>query len=212
MNHTVKIVLICSVVFLLQILFPSVEQFGALRQEPFFVWMILTHMFLHADIAHFLMNMLTLLIFGSILEHLIGKKFFLIVYFGSGITTGIVSVFFYDAAVGASAAIFGVLGALTIIRPSMLIWIQSIPVPLWFGAIIYTIANIILTLIPTNIAGLAHLIGLFSGMFMGIPLRKVARLEKSQKHTLVKAHAQKFIDPTNNQKNIRDADVKTLQK
>lgn len=83
---------------------------------------IFTSMFMHFGIEHLYMNMISLLIMGSSLEQMVGRLKFLIIYIGSGIGGGIVSVVSYymqDKLVisaGASGAIFGVLGALALIN------------------------------------------------------------------------------------------------
>ncbi len=47
-------------------------------------WQPFTHMFIHAGISHLLFNMFALFMFGATIEHLIGTKRFLILYFVAG--------------------------------------------------------------------------------------------------------------------------------
>lgn len=88
----------------------------------------LTSMFMHADWSHIFNNMLVLLFLGGSLERAIGKVKYLFLYFGTGILAGITSVgynmwkeygqvVFENTAfsVGASGAIFGVVGAVLFI-------------------------------------------------------------------------------------------------
>lgn len=81
---------------------------------------IFTSMFMHFGMEHLYMNMISLLIMGSLLEREFGKVRFLITYLLSGICGGIVSVVSYYIqgklviSAGASGAIFGVLGALAV--------------------------------------------------------------------------------------------------
>lgn len=57
----------------------------------FRIWQVITHMFMHANfnsgtrITHILFNMFTLASFGPVLEHILGNKRYLILYFFSGI-------------------------------------------------------------------------------------------------------------------------------
>lgn len=48
-------------------------------------WQIITHMFMHADFSHILFNMFALWMFGSTVEHTLGAKKFLILYFAAGL-------------------------------------------------------------------------------------------------------------------------------
>lgn len=78
---------------------------------------IFTYMFIHAGINHLFNNMLVLFFIGQSLERAIRKPRFLTIYFGSGIIAGIVSMGYnmirnqYSLSVGASGAIFGLMGA-----------------------------------------------------------------------------------------------------
>lgn len=79
---------------------------------------LLTALFLHADSTHLVNNMLILFLIGSRLEKVVGKLRFLVVYFLSGILAGVVSMGYnmhqerLVMAVGASGAVFGLVGAL----------------------------------------------------------------------------------------------------
>src|SRR5258708_4346652 len=54
-----------------------------------YLWQLLTFQFLHAGPWHFVCNMLVLYLFGRAVEESIGKKHFLLLYFGSGVVGGI---------------------------------------------------------------------------------------------------------------------------
>ena len=79
-------------------------------------WRIFTAMFLHFNIYHIGLNMLSLFFIGTAVEVFYGKWRYLVIYLVSGIAGGIVTLFVTpDAfAAGASGAIFGVFGALGI--------------------------------------------------------------------------------------------------
>ena len=80
---------------------------------------LLTYMFLHANLPHFINNMVALYLFGSRLEPRVGSLRTAIIYFGSGLASGLVSVYVSHLinpdvirfAAGASGAIFGVMCA-----------------------------------------------------------------------------------------------------
>ncbi len=48
-------------------------------------WQIITHMFMHGGFWHIFFNMYTLLIFGTVVERIIGSKKFLLFYFVCGL-------------------------------------------------------------------------------------------------------------------------------
>lgn len=82
---------------------------------------LLSSMFLHADIEHIVSNMIFLVGLGEMIERAIGHVRFGILYVLSGVCAGIVSMIcsvmtgdIYDA-VGASGAVFGLIGALFIL-------------------------------------------------------------------------------------------------
>ncbi|MDE7297745.1 MAG: rhomboid family intramembrane serine protease, partial [Lachnospiraceae bacterium] len=78
---------------------------------------LLTYMFLHGGIDHLINNMLVLWFLGNHLEKQAGHLRYLLLYFGTGILAGIASMSYnihierYVVCVGASGAIFGVVGA-----------------------------------------------------------------------------------------------------
>jgi rhomboid protease GluP len=79
---------------------------------------LLTAMFMHANIDHLANNMLVLLFIGDNVERVAGKVQFFLIYFGSGIVAGITSISYnmmindMAGSIGASGAIFGVVGAM----------------------------------------------------------------------------------------------------
>ncbi len=82
------------------------------------VWRLLTAMFLHGDgtiggtLLHLGVNLLALFQLGSLYELMFGTRRFLTVYFVTGLAASLTSyVHNAGASVGASGAIFGILGA-----------------------------------------------------------------------------------------------------
>ena len=80
---------------------------------------LLTCMFVHAGIDHIYNNMIILLFIGSYFELAIGRLNYIIVYFSSGIIAGLTSMVYnmsnnnHVQSVGASGAIFGIIGGMT---------------------------------------------------------------------------------------------------
>ena len=84
-------------------------------------WRMLTSVFLHSTslIFHILLNMYTLWIFGRLLEPMLGRGRFLALYLISGLagSIGVVVLAAPNAQVlGASGAIFGLMGAFLVIQ------------------------------------------------------------------------------------------------
>ena len=135
-------------------------------------WRFLTAIFLHGSGGHLLYNLFALMLFGFILEKIIGTKNFLIVFFGSGILANLVSIFFYPSSLGASGAIYGILGAVIILRPTMMMWVHGALMPMWLAGIVWIVGDVIGIFIPDNIGHIAHLSGIFVGTFIGLMLFK----------------------------------------
>jgi len=87
------------------------------------LWTIITSMFMHAGFFHLFFNMFSLFFVGRFLEKLIGRKRFFWIYLVSGIVGNLFFVFggfiFGNdiPGVGASGAIFGILGVLAVLVP-----------------------------------------------------------------------------------------------
>ena len=76
---------------------------------------LITYLFLHSGIEHLMNNMMVLYFLGNALEYYIGTIWYIIVYFFSGIMAALGSILWnteYVVCVGASGAVFGVIGGL----------------------------------------------------------------------------------------------------
>lgn len=158
--------------FILQIVIPQFTETFVLNEQAFFEpWRFLTAIFLHGDLTHILFNMFALVLFGLVLESIIGSKKFVLVYFSSGIIGNLISVNFYSSSLGASGAIYGILGALAILRPLMTVFAFNIPMPMFLAAILWAVGDVLQTIFPSTIGTIAHLTGLFVGLIFGIFFR-----------------------------------------
>lgn len=135
----------------------------------------LTAIFLHGSITHLLFNLFALLFFGLILEKLVGSNKFIFIFLFSGIIANIISVNFYTSSLGASGAIYGIMGAISIIRPFMMVWAFGLILPMFLASILWVTADVLRTLGifgPTNIGSIAHLSGIAIGILLGFLFRK----------------------------------------
>ncbi|MDD5098693.1 MAG: rhomboid family intramembrane serine protease, partial [Candidatus Pacebacteria bacterium] len=129
---------VCVAVFILQTLFSGFTDLFVLNSQSYWeFWRFLTAIFLHSSLIHLIYNLFALLLFGSIVERLVGEKRFLIIFFVSGVLANLVSVSFYPSSLGASGAIFGVIGALIIIRPTMAVFAFGLPMPMFLAGILW---------------------------------------------------------------------------
>jgi rhomboid protease GluP len=119
---TFALIGVTCLVYLAQILSTYLLQvdlvlyFGAKINEAIFageIWRFVTPIFVHAGIWHIFVNMYSLYALGPAVERFLGTRRMLIIYFISGISGVIFSVSFTSShSVGASGAIFGLLGSL----------------------------------------------------------------------------------------------------
>ena len=90
-------------------------------------WTPLTYMFTHGGFLHLLMNMLGLFFFGPVLEDRWGSREFLKFYLICGFAGALLSLLFWDQAIiGASGAVFGVMVAFAMYWPDSPIYIWGI--------------------------------------------------------------------------------------
>ena len=134
--------------------------------------------FLHIDITHLAVNMMTLYFFaGSVISYL-GILGFLAVYFASLLLGNVLSYFFHKeemhyTAVGASGAVVGVLYSAILLRPDMMLGLFFIiPIPAYVFGIGYLLYSIYaMKKRQDNIGHDAHFGGAMGGYFLTILLQ-----------------------------------------
>jgi rhomboid protease GluP len=132
------------------------------------VWLLFSSMFLHAGFIHLALNMLSLYFLGSFVEVAFGRGRFLALYLTSGLAGGIAYLYFGDfdgSVVGASGAIFGLLGGVLgySLRRGTFSW-QN---PLIRQLLILTALNLYFGFSVANISNTAHIGGLLGGLAFG---------------------------------------------
>jgi membrane associated rhomboid family serine protease len=133
-------------------------------------WRLVTAGFLHAGLTHLLFNALALYTLGTPFEDLYGRARYALLLFGSLIAGSYASITFNadnQVSVGASGAIFGLFGALLVVRKRLGADMRSILTLLAINAVI-AIA------IP-NIDWRAHLGGLAGGALIATIYRLIPR-------------------------------------
>jgi len=153
-------------------------------------YVLITHMFVHADIIHFVGNMLMLSIVGLVTETKIGTSKFVLFYFFSGLCV-VPFAFLMEyligtvfTLVGASGAIFGVMFLAAAIAggeevpallipilnviaiPYIILSLKNIKVPLYIAIVFYFLLNLLMMFynLPYSIGEVAHFGGIFGGI------------------------------------------------
>ena len=156
--------------------------------SPYFRWwQPLTHMFMHGGFWHIFFNMYTLVMFGMVVERVLGTRKYLIFYFVTGLGAaalhtgvqwleltymGAGAGILYTPMVGASGAIFGVLVAFAMLYPEARLTLIFPPVTLdakWWVLIFIGID--LVTGITGTAMGIAHFAHLGGALFGWLLIR-----------------------------------------
>ena len=141
------------------------------------IWQLLTFQFLHAGFLHIFFNCLALYFLGKALETSLPPKHWLAIYFGAGLSGGLLHAVgnavlpyhFPAPVVGASAGVSGLLAAFSFLYPQQEIYLWFVlRFPAKFFFIISVILSIFFIVVPeggrgAGVAHGAHLGGLLFG-------------------------------------------------
>jgi membrane associated rhomboid family serine protease len=121
-------------------------------------WLLITAGFLHGSIIHLLFNVYILWVLGSQLESIVGKAKFIIIYFVSLLGGSLASYLFSPFgtySIGASGAIFGLMGAMLVVGRKRNLDISQITT--------LVVINVVIGFVISGIDWRAHLGGLAAG-------------------------------------------------
>jgi membrane associated rhomboid family serine protease len=121
-------------------------------------WQLITSVFTHVEFWHIAVNMLGLFLLGPILEQVTGRTRFLALYLLSGLAGSAVVLLLSDSqggTVGASGALYGLMGALLVIA-----WRHHGNVQLILTNLVL---NVVVTFSVPNISWQGHLGGFVGG-------------------------------------------------
>lgn len=130
---------------------------------------LLTGIFLHGGFFHLLFNCYALYVIGSQVENFLGRFKFLIIYLVAGISGALFSTIFGGnyASIGASGAIFGLMGALVYFGYHYRVYLGNVVksqiIPL-------IVINLVLGFCVSGIDNFAHIGGLIGGTLTSIAL------------------------------------------
>ncbi len=147
-----------------------------------YIWTFLTSMFMHGSFIHLFVNMFSLFFVGGLVQKLLGPKRYLYFYLSAGLFAAFIFILgglfypedFNTYAVGASGAVFGLIGLLVLLTPNLGVYVMFIPIPIKMK---YAGPGMLIALwFVSKAAGLpvgntAHLGGFVLGIFYGLYLR-----------------------------------------
>lgn len=140
------------------------------------IYRLITCVFLHSGIIHLLFNMYALYVIGHQVETYIGKFKFTVIYLISAISGSLMSAIFTNAmSVGASGAIFGLLGSLLYFGYHYRLYLGDV---LRSQIIPLIIANLVLGFILPGVDNAAHIGGLIGGYLATMALGVKAKSKK----------------------------------
>src|SRR3989344_3846215 len=200
--YALKLCLFMILVFLVQLFILGFTDFFVLNGQAWTqILRFLTSVFLHASLTHLIYNLFALALFGSILESIVGGRKFLLIFILTGLLANVIAVNFYASSLGASGAIFGVIGALVAIRPFLLVWAFGLPMPIFVAGLLWGVGDLIgaygfFSGNPIdNTGNIAHLSGMFFGFVFGLLFReRVIRKIKRQKARLDEREVRRWED------------------
>jgi membrane associated rhomboid family serine protease len=174
----VGLIILC---FLLQMMVPGFTRMFCLDpSKPLQIWRLVTNMFLHAGASHIFFNLFALLMFGPLLYRRVGRMEFYKIFLLGGLSSSL----FYFAfvflhiippapALGASGAIYAILGALAIFMPNLVVFIGFFPMRMREAVFFWMASEFLFSFASVDgIAHAAHLGGLLFGIWYGKRLKE----------------------------------------
>ncbi len=178
------------------------EEFALRPSEPSPVSLVV-YMFLHLNAGHLLGNMVFLWIFGDNVERALGSWVVLPVYLLLGVISGAVQLLAGTAAaVGASGAIFGIIGLYLVLFPTNRVSIfyfiifdaDIVKVPAWVFLLVFEGLQQGLGILSQNeMAFMSHLGGLGAGLLLGVVARQFQSIREFMDQPIVTAPNERAI-------------------
>ena len=130
---------------------------------------LLTGAFIHSGLMHLVFNCYTLYVIGSQLESFLGKAKFTVIYFISALFGSLTSIIFNGntASVGASGAIFGLMGSLLYFGYHYRVYLGNV---MKSQILPLVLINLVLGFVVQGVDNAAHIGGLIGGALMTMAL------------------------------------------
>lgn len=187
---TYAIIIANFIVYLISLLYRN-QIIGDLGFEPRYlsvemfpnIYTLFTSMFVHADFFHILGNMFVFFFMGIAFEERIGPKKFLVIYLITGVcgalTHSLLNIGSDISLIGASGAIFGILGAFAYAYPRDEV-VMPLPLPIMiitrikviYATVLFAILETVVVIfaVQDDTAHFAHLGGLVAGVLLAAVL------------------------------------------
>ena len=173
----INVLIFVLTMFNSNILYMFANNLGLVKSGEFY--RIITSAFIHANLIHLVCNMYTLFIIGSQVENFLGKKKFLFIYFISAILGSLLSLTFSSGfSVGASGAIFGLMGSLVYFGYHYRLYLNTI---IKNQIIPLIILNLALGFMISGIDNFAHIGGLIGGYLSTMAIGASDKATKQEK-------------------------------
>jgi membrane associated rhomboid family serine protease len=178
---------------------------------------IFVYMFVHTGWLHLLGNMIGILAFGPALEERLGRLKFFALFCASGIVAAVCYVVWYvltskylpgTITIGASPAVFGMMGAYLLLWPNATLYGFLLPLPfilkvkafwvIWFTALLQVFEGLALpdqSWFGDGHNRLAHLFGLTAGILLALLARQLNWLVPLSEAGARKTIVQRFVAP-----------------
>ena len=153
-----------------------------------YVWTWITSVFAHGGFTHIAFNSIALYFFGPVVERRLGTKRYVGLFLGAGILAGLAQIATGlltgggVAVLGASGAIMGVMGVLTVLNPNLKVYLWFvIPMPLWALTLGFAGFSLFAGFggLGGGVAHFAHLAGLVVGLAYGQHIKGEVRSPQS---------------------------------
>ena len=138
---------------------------------------LLTGAFIHVDIFHLFCNCYALYIIGNQIENFYGKAKYLIIYLVSALTGSLLSICMHETfSIGASGAIFGLLGSLLYFGYHYRVYFGSVIINKVLPVVIF---NLVIGFMISGIDNFAHIGGLIGGFLVSMAVGINSKDKKS---------------------------------
>ena len=154
--------------------------FGGINNNQY--WRLITPIFLHFGILHFIFNSLWLSMLGSRIEEVMGSSHLILIVFATGIMSNTIQFWWSGASNfgGMSGVVYALLGYLWIansIAPHPFMELPKGIVTFMIGWLVLCMTPVVSFLLGVGIANAAHLGGLLSGMLLGLVFGLLEKLK-----------------------------------
>jgi len=146
----------------------ALVNFEMMNNNPMELYRLVTSIFLHGGLIHLICNMYSLYVIGPQLESFFGKIKYTIIFIGTGIMGNLLSMAFLQdtyVSVGASGAIFGLLGALLYFGYHYRVYLSGV---IKSQIIPLIILNLGIGFVASGINNFAHIGGLIGGILISM--------------------------------------------